>query len=111
MHPSIVNLGYHNRDYYVKQWEKYKDMPWGELAHSTHGRGMGTYSEEEGEQNRVTVTLCTSIPRETVEKINLNYLDPAEFDLEAAKADPDTMVVDPAGEVLFRLESERPAIG
>lgn len=111
MHPNIVNLGYHNRDYYVKQWEKYKDMPWGELAHSTHGRGMGTYSEEEGEQNRVTVTLCTSIPRETVEKINLNYLDPAEFDLEAAKADPDTMVVDPAGEVLFRLESERPAIG
>lgn len=110
MHPNIENIGYHNRDYYVGQWEKFKDEPWGELAHSTHGRGMGTWSPTEGERNRVTVTLCTGIPCETVEKINLTYLDPAEFDLQAYRDDPGTMVIDDAGEVLFRLEVDRPEL-
>lgn len=106
MHPGLRKIGYHNRDYYVKQWEKFKDHPWGELAHSTHLRGMGTFDEVEGEKNRVTVTLATSIPKEEVEAFNLKYMDPAEVDIAAMEADPDTLVVHNAGEVLHRLKSD-----
>ncbi len=105
MHPGLGKIGYHNRDYFVKQWEKFKDHPWGELAHSTHLRGMGTYDPATGvESNRVTVTLASQVPREVVEAYNLNYLDPAEVDLAAFEADPETLVVPNAGEVLHRLK-------
>jgi lactate racemase len=107
MHPSLMEIGYHNRDYYVKQWEKFKDHPWGDLAHSTHLRGQGTYDAETGEEhNRVTVTLATSIPREEVEAVNLRWMDPADVDIDALEADPETMVVHNAGEVLFRLRDK-----
>lgn len=103
MHPQIVEIGYHNRDYFVKQWDKFASVPWGDLAHSTHLRGQGTYDTETGEQNRVTVTLATGIPEEIVRKVNLNYLDPAEVVVPDYEADPETFVEPHAGEVLYRL--------
>ena len=108
MHPGIEEIGYHNRQYFVGQWERFKDHPWGELAHSTHLRGLGDYDPATGiETNRVTVTLATGIPREVVEGISLNYLDPADVDLAAFEADPDTLVVPKAGELLHRTEAQR----
>jgi nickel-dependent lactate racemase len=103
MHPDIAEIGYHNRDYFLKQWERFSDHPWGDLAHSTHLRGQGTYDDETGEHNRVTVTLATGIPEEVVRSVNLNYLDPASVDVAAYEADPDTFVEPHAGEVLYRL--------
>jgi nickel-dependent lactate racemase len=103
MHPEINEIGYHCRDYFVKQWDRFKDVHWGVLAHSTHLRGAGTYDEELGERCRLTVTLATGIPEEVVRAANLNYRDPATVDLAAFEADPDTFVVPQAGEVLFRL--------
>lgn len=104
MHPGLAKIGYHNRDYFEKQWDRFKDHPWGELAHSTHLRGMGTYDAETGEEhNRVTVTLASQVPRDVVEAYNLNYLAPEDVDIEAMRADPETLVVENAGEVLFRL--------
>ena len=103
MHPQITEIGYHCRDYFVKQWDRFKDLPWGDLAHSTHLRGAGTYDEVHGERLRVTVTLATGIPEEQVRAINLDYLDPAEVDPATWAADADTLVVPRAGEVLYRL--------
>jgi nickel-dependent lactate racemase len=103
-HPEIYEVGYHCRDYFVKQWDRFRVVPWGVLAHSTHLRGAGTYDETTGEERlRVTVTLATGIPEDRVRAVNLNYLDPAEVDPEAWAADPDTMVLPRAGEDLFRL--------
>jgi nickel-dependent lactate racemase len=103
-HPEINEVGYHCRDYFVKQWDRFRVVPWGVLAHSTHLRGAGTYDETTGEERlRVTVTLATGIPEDRVRAVNLNYLDPAEVDPQAWAADPDTMVVPRAGENLFRL--------
>ena len=102
-HPQIVDIGYHCRDYFVKQWDRFSGVHWGDLAHSTHLRGAGTHDAVTGERCRVTVTLATGIPEEVVRSINLDYLDPAEVDIEAWTADPDTLVVPQAGEVLFRL--------
>ncbi len=103
MHPEIDEIGYHCRDFFVKQWDKYAHLHWGVLAHSTHLRGAGTYDEVDGERLRVTVTLATSIPESTVRKANLDYRDPAEVDVAAYEADPETLVVPQAGEVLYRL--------
>ena len=105
MHPSITEIGYHNRDYFLGQWEKFRSHPWGDLAHSTHLRGQGTWDSDRGEENRVRVTLATGIPEDVVRSVNLNYLDPATVDIAMYEADPDTFVEPHAGEVLYRLRS------
>ncbi|GIF21781.1 nickel-dependent lactate racemase [Actinoplanes tereljensis] len=105
-HPQIHEIGYHCRDYFVKQWDTFSHVHWGVLAHSTHLRGAGTYDPSTGEERlRVEVTLATGIPEEVCRAVNLGYRDPATIDVAAFEADPDTMVVPRAGEVLFRLRS------
>jgi nickel-dependent lactate racemase len=111
MHPHIAEIGYHCRDYFLGQWDKFKDQPWGDLAHSTHLRGQGTWDPEHGEQDRVTVTLATGIPEDVVRSVNLNYLDPATVDIAAYQADPNTFVEPHAGEVLYRLRAATSGIG
>ena len=103
MHPEIDEIGYHCRDFFVKQWDRYEHLHWGVLAHSTHLRGAGQYDQQDGERLRVTVTLATGIPEAVVRQANLGYLDPADVDIAAFEADPDTLVLPRAGEVLFRL--------
>ena len=103
-HPQIHEVGYHCRDYFVKQWETFSHVHWGVLAHSTHLRGAGTYDEATGEERlRVQVTLATGIPEDVCQAVNLGYRDPATIHLEDFEADPGTLVVPRAGEVLFRL--------
>jgi len=108
MHPEINEIGYHCRDYFVKQWDRFEHLHWGVLAHSTHLRGAGTYEPDRDgtapvERLRVTVTLATGIPEDVVRAVNLDYLDPASVDIAAFEADPDTFVVPHAGEILYRL--------
>jgi hypothetical protein len=103
MHPHIVEIGYHCRDYFLGQWERFSAYHWGDLAHSTHLYGAGTWDPDNGERSRVTVTLATGIPEDVVRAINLNYRDPATVDLAALQADPDTLFLPQAGEVLYRL--------
>ena len=103
MHPEIVEIGYHCRDYFRGQWDRFRHLHWGVLAHSTHLRGAGTWDEHAGEQGRVTVTLATGIPADVVRAVHLAHRDPATVDLAACDADPDTLVVRDAGEILFRL--------
>jgi nickel-dependent lactate racemase len=103
MHPEINEIGYHCRDYFVKQWDRFSGYHWGVLAHSTHLRGAGTWDEATGEHDRVTVTLATGIPEDVVRGANLNYRDPDDVDVAALGADAETFVVPNAGEVLYRL--------
>ena len=102
-HPDLLKIGYHCRDYFIKQWDRFSGYHLADLAHSTHLRGVGTYDPVTGERLRVTVTLATAIPEAIVRSVNLDYLDPAQVDLEAWAADADTLVVPDAGEHLFRL--------
>ena len=37
----IEEVGYHCRDYFMKQWDRFKNYPGGVLAHSTHVKGSG----------------------------------------------------------------------
>src|SRR5690606_13019734 len=68
VHHEIYEIGYHCRDYFVTQWERFEHIHWGVLAHSTHLRGQGTYDPQTGEERlRIRVTLATGIPREVCE--------------------------------------------
>jgi hypothetical protein len=99
-------VGYHCKDYFLKQWDRFKDVPGGILAHSTHVKGLGSYDAASGRESpRVRVTLATGIPRERCERINLGYLDPKSVDLEAWRRDPRALVVPRAGEMLYRIGS------
>jgi lactate racemase len=100
----IEKIGYHCRDYFLKQWDKFKDYPWGTLAHSTHVRGIGNF-ENGVEHCRAKVTLATRIPRETCEKINLGYRDPDSIEVEdfAGREGEGVLLVRKAGEMLYRL--------
>jgi nickel-dependent lactate racemase len=103
----IEQVGYHCRDYFTKQWDRFKDYPWGVLAHSTHVRGGGTFTDGM-EHCRVRVTLATGVPEEVCCSINLGYRDPASIDVEsyADREEEGTLLVRKAGEQLYRLEGE-----
>jgi len=77
----IERVGYHVRDYFLAQMEKFADVPGGVLAHSTHVKGLGTY-ENGVERPRTTVTLATGIPEATCRRINLGYRDPASIRMD-----------------------------
>jgi nickel-dependent lactate racemase len=101
----IQEVGYHCRDYFLKQWDKFKQYPWGVLAHSTHVRGIGTF--ENGEEHcRVRVTLATGIPEAICHRINLGYRDPKSIRPEefANRESEGILLVPAAGEMLFQLE-------
>jgi nickel-dependent lactate racemase len=102
-HPAIEQIGYHCRDYFVRQWDRFSHLHGSDLAHSTHLRGAGTYDDVSGERNRVTVTLATGIGEDLTRAVNLDYLDPALIDPVAWATDPGTLVVPDAGEDLYRL--------
>lgn len=103
----IDQVGYHVLDYFLKQWDRFKDFPTGVLAHSTHLRGIGTYDAETGiEKPRIGVTLATGIPRERCEAVNLGYLDPESIDITEweGREDEGILVVHRAGEMLYRVK-------
>jgi nickel-dependent lactate racemase len=102
MHPRLMEIGYHCRDYFLAQWDRYREVPWGDLAHSTHLYGAGTFDGRE-ERQRVRVTLATGIPEDVVRRVNLGYLAPGAVDPESWATEPGTLVVPDAGEVLYRL--------
>jgi nickel-dependent lactate racemase len=108
-HPAIEEIGYHCRDYFVRQWDRFSHLHWSDLAHSTHLRGAGTYDKVSGERNRVTVTLATGIGEGRTRAVNLDYLDPEQVDPATWAADDDTLVVPDAGEDLYRLRAAPPA--
>jgi nickel-dependent lactate racemase len=106
-HGQVIDqVGYHVRDYFVKQWDRFKDYPWGVLAHSTHLRGIGSF-ENGVEQPRIAVTLATRIPRERCERVNLGYLDPDAINLDdwrgREREAEGILLVPKAGEMLYRV--------
>jgi lactate racemase len=101
----IYRIGYHVRDYFLEQWERFKDVPLGVLAHSTHVRGVGTF-QNGIEDPRIRVTLASKIPPEDCQALNLAYRNPAEIDPEAwrNREDEGLLLVPKAGETLYRLK-------
>jgi hypothetical protein len=93
------------RDYFVKQWERFKHVPGGILAHSTQVKGGGSYDALSGvEQLRIQVTLATGIPEARCRQVNLGYADPRMIDPRAwaGREAEGVLLVEHAGEMLYR---------
>ena len=101
---AIRRIGYHVRDYFLGQWEKFRREPKLILAHSTNVRGVGTF-EGGIERPRISVTLATGIPEAVCRSVNLGYADPASINLEAWRRHPGSghLLVENAGQDLYRL--------
>jgi nickel-dependent lactate racemase len=107
-HGTILDqIGYHVRDYFVKQWDQFKHYPAGVLAHSTHVKGLGEFVAGV-EKPRIKVSLATAIPRERCERLNLHYRDPKTINLSEHenREQEGILVVRRAGETLYRLRPE-----
>lgn len=104
----LNKMGYHCRDYFLHDWDKWKDEPWGVIAHSTHLTGLGTM-ENGVEKKRVNIVLATALSKERCESLDVGYMDPDTLDIDSLmnREDEGILVIPYAGETLFRMESER----
>ncbi|NMC54542.1 MAG: DUF2088 domain-containing protein [Chloroflexi bacterium] len=99
----IYEIGYHTLPYFLQQWQRFKHVPLGVLAHSTHVRGAG--SMENGiEKANIRVTLASKIPAEDCARLNLGYLDPASIRVAdwQNREEEGILYVPHAGEILYR---------
>ncbi len=106
-HGKIIDqIGYHTRDYFLKQMDKFAGIPRGVMAHSTHVKGIGTYANGV-EKPRVNVVLATGIPKKRCKKVNLDYMNPEQINIAdyENKEEESILVVHHAGEMLHRLSS------
>jgi nickel-dependent lactate racemase len=103
----LEKTGYHVAEYFLKQWDRFADVPRGVLAHSVHVKGLGSY-ENGVEKPRIEVILATGIPEKMCRKINLGYMDPEEVRVEEyqKRENEGILFVDHAGEVLHRVKGE-----
>lgn len=101
----IYEVGYHVLDYFLKQWERFKHIPLGVLAHSTHVRGAGRF-DDGVEYPRVSVTLASRIPADDCARLNLGYRNPSEINLAdwQNREDEGVLFVPKAGEMLYRVK-------
>ena len=101
----IEKIGYHVRDYFLKQMDAFQEVPRGILAHSTHVRGTGTF-EDGVEKPRIEVLLATGIPEAVCRRINLGYLDPDSIAMDdyRHKEAEGILCVEHAGEMLYKLK-------
>ena len=101
----IYEVGYHILPYFLKDWEQFRKIPLGVLAHSTHLRGSGVM-ENGMEKPNVRVTLASKISADDCARLNLGYLDPAKVNPEEWKdrESEGVLYVPKAGEILYRLK-------
>ncbi|MHC4187501.1 MAG: lactate racemase domain-containing protein [Planctomycetota bacterium] len=101
----LDHVGFHPRDYFLKQMDNFKNIPRAVLAHSTHLKGIGTY-DNGIEGPRINVILATKIPKQRCEKVNLGYMDPERINLSdyENKEQDSVLLVPDAGEILHRLK-------
>jgi hypothetical protein len=103
----IYEIGYHVLPYFLKQWQKFKHIPLGVLAHSTHVRGDGRY-EKGIEYPRAKVSLATRLSVEDCAQLSLGYVNPEQINVAKwqNREDEGIFYVPKAGEMLYRVKTE-----
>lgn len=106
----IDEVGYHVRDYFTKQAERFQSVPGAIKAHSTHVKGSGAYdSATQTETPRINVTLATRIPEERCRRINLGFADYRAINVNEWKncEGEGILLVEHAGEMLYRVKESK----
>ncbi len=100
----IYEVGYHILPYFLRDWDRYKHVPLGVLAHSTHVRGSGVMVDGVEKAN-VKVTLASRISAADCARLNLGYLDPATINPAdwQNREDEGVLYVAKAGEKLYKV--------
>jgi hypothetical protein len=70
-------------------------------AHLAHVSYAGRLGDDGRIEPRYRITLASSIPEQTCRQVKLGYAPYQSVDIEAARRDPDTLVVDHAGRDLY----------
>ncbi|MCL5102600.1 MAG: lactate racemase domain-containing protein [Armatimonadetes bacterium] len=98
----LKRIGYHVRDYYIKQMDLFNDVPKAVMAISTYLKGSGSY-EDGVEKPRIKVSLATAISKDACARVGLGYVDPASIDLDdwRNREDQGLLLVEKAGETLY----------
>jgi nickel-dependent lactate racemase len=101
----IYETGYHILPYFLADWERFKHVPLGVLAHCTHLRGSGMMKESIEKPN-IRVTLSSQISAKDCLSLNLGYLDPEKVNMDDWKGHEaeGLLYVPNAGEILYRLK-------
>ena len=101
----IYEAGYHILPYFLQDWDRYKHLPLGALAHCTHVRGSGVM-EGGVEKPNVKLTLASKVPPEECAKLNLGYMDPLTIDPAEwqDREDEGILYVAKAGEQLYKVK-------
>lgn len=102
----IYEIGYHVLPYFLNQWDKFKHIPLGVLAHSTHVRGDGRF-ENGVERPRATVKLATKLTPSDCDQLALGYVDPKTINVAEwqNREGEGVLYVPKAGEMLYRVKS------
>ena len=104
MHPRLSEIGYHCRDYFLAQWDRYRGVPWASWRTRPISSAPGPTTLWRASTERVRVTLATGIPEDVVRQRQPRVPRPGRRGSPIAwAADPGTLVVPDAGEVLYRL--------
>ena len=72
-------------------------------AHLAHVSYAGRAGADGKVEPRYRITLASAIPEDVCRRVKLGFADCGSIDLEAARRDPDTLVVEHAGRDLFLL--------
>jgi len=101
----LEEIGYHCRDYFVAQPERFAKYPGGVVAHSTHVKGMARRPKTGVEKPRITVTLATGI--DEARCAGSTWATATRDDRRRRVAGPrgeGILVVPRAGEMLYRVK-------
>ncbi|MCB8947884.1 MAG: DUF2088 domain-containing protein [Ardenticatenaceae bacterium] len=103
----IYEIGYHVLPYFLQQWDKFKHIPLGVLAHSTHVRGDGRF-QNNIEYPRATVKLATKLSPQDCAQLALGYVNPQEIDVTEwqNRENEGVLYVPKAGEMLYRVKDK-----
>jgi nickel-dependent lactate racemase len=101
----IAEAGYHILPYFLADWDRYKHLPLGALAHCTHVRGSGVM-ENGIERPNVRLTLASKIGPEECARLNLGYRDPAVINPAdwMGRENEGYLYVPKAGEMLYKVK-------
>jgi len=99
---TVERVCYHVRDYFLAHWDRYRHEPRAVLAYLVVLKGTGTYVNGV-ESPRIQVSFATQIPAAKCRAAGMGYVDPATIDVHQWKARAGVLVVEKAGETLYRL--------